>query len=557
MIRAFLRLVLPLPAKRFAGRILTALRIPGNAIALARLRGARYVWESAVDHVQTGAGVRRFNLWCRESLARERRDDREYYQAWLGRSGVTVATGYPGSPVDGRCHAVQWPAAAAAANGQEQGLSASGRIQDSMLELLSGSMAEFLLFMHADAELEESALQVLVSMADQTGADLVYADEDRIGPDGPHKPFFKPGFSIDLHRSCDYIGPVCLVRRETALAALGNTSSHDLPGTVHELALLMYEDGNTIAHAPRVLVHWTHARPRTLSLSQTSAVMAHLNRMYGRVDPSAHLVSIIIPTKDRMDLLESCIDSIYATDSAFSYEIIVLDNRSQEDESMRWLAEAPSRYENLRVVPADYPFNWSRLNNDGIRSARGDLILFLNNDIEVRTPRWLELLAVQALRPDVGAVGALLLYPSGEVQHAGVVVGIGRFADHVYAGCSPDPEQEHVFAGPMLTRNVLVVTGACLMVHRSKLEAVGGFNEDLKICGDVEMCTRLYEHGYLNVYESRVRLIHHESATRSRAPLRPDELRKAVPHVARYLEQGDPFYSPNLSLNLRYPMFEV
>lgn len=150
-------------------------------------------------------------------------------------------------------------------------------------------------------------------------------------------------------------------------------------------------------------------------------------------------------------------------------------------------------------------------------------------------------------------MGPLLLYPDGTVQHAGVVIGLGGFADHVYSGCDPSAEFEHCFVHPRLPRNVLAVTGACLMMSRADYELVSGFDEGLAICGDIDICLRLHGSGRLNLYEPRVQLLHHESATRLRRPLEPQEVQRVRHTLAEFLEGGDPYYNSSLSLHQRYP----
>jgi GT2 family glycosyltransferase len=198
------------------------------------------------------------------------------------------------------------------------------------------------------------------------------------------------------------------------------------------------------------------------------------------------------------------------------------------------------------------PFNWSRLNNRAARQAHGDVLLFLNNDTVVITPDWIERLAEVALLPDVGTVGPLLLFADGTVQHAGVVVGMGGWADHVYRGCAaihfPSP-----FVSAVTTRNVLANTGACLAVERRKFEALGGFDEAFTVCGsDVEFGLRVHRRGWQNIYLATVRLTHFESKTRGTAVPHGDFV-ESERKYAPYRTAGDPFFNPNLSLDLTVP----
>jgi GT2 family glycosyltransferase len=335
--------------------------------------------------------------------------------------------------------------------------------------------------------------------------------------------------------------------------------------------LAIHEIGGAISHVPEVLTHWRRTRHRQLSAAQLKLRNHHLVRCYGCNIGSAlaghvgalqsvhsgqsPLVTIVIPTKDRTDLLEACLASIFRSEPVVSFEVVILDNRSSEPDSLRWLSDAPNRFTRVRVLNADYEFNWSRLNNQGVAAARGRVCVFLNNDVEVISAEWLDYLSAQSLRADAGAVGALLFYPDGSIQHAGVVMGIGGFADHVYSGCATPETDEHLFAGPYVGRNVMACTGACLAVEKSKLASVGGFNEALRICGDVDLCLRLHEFGYRNVYEPRACLWHHESATRSKANLPRAEIETAMQTCGACIESGDPFYNRNLTMRLRYPTF--
>ena len=271
---------------------------------------------------------------------------------------------------------------------------------------------------------------------------------------------------------------------------------------------------------------------------------------YGR---RPRFVSVIIPTRDRIDLLAPCVEGLYATNAPGSFEVIVLDNGSTQPETRQWLTDAETRLADFRVVPAPGTFNWSRLNNVGMEHAKGDVYVFLNNDTEPTHEHWLARLADVACRDDVGVVGALLLYPNGRIQHAGVVTGFSGLAAHVY--CGVDPESDgHLFVSPTVPRNVAAVTGACLAVARDRIEAIGGFDEAYRISGgDVELCIRAMVRGYVNVYLPDVRLIHHESQSRKREDPETDvnRLRELVAeHCPR-----DPYYHAALSLTSLYPSY--
>jgi len=267
------------------------------------------------------------------------------------------------------------------------------------------------------------------------------------------------------------------------------------------------------------------------------------------------LVSIIIPTKDQLYYLEQCVHSILAETIDCRFEIIILNNNSVEDKTYRWF-DAIGKTAPIKIVEAKYPFNWSKLNNHGIAESNGNFFVFLNNDTRVISKTWLRQLAGQAARDDVGTVGPLLLYADGTVQHAGVVVGYGGQADHVYSGFPPDVEGS-VYTSPLLQRNVLANTGACLAASRSVITKEGGFNENLAVIGgDVEICVRMHNAGLLNVYDPSIKLYHYESKTRSnKAP--HNDLVFAARCYEKFMEDGDPFFNRNISLASKFPLPDV
>lgn len=549
--RALLTRILPAVALRRLGQIRLLGRVVLRLPVLVRRRGfvgiCRMAWRFHADR----SGWWRFVQWCLEAVAYERRNDVADYRKWIQQIEVPRHAAVSFAPRSSNDAAV-----------------IAMPMQSSDFERrLREATAPYVLLTHQNALLSRDAIEWLLAAAVATGADLVYCDEDAIEQDERLSPCFKPDFSIDLARSQDYVGPVFLVRTRVAMDVLG--SDDETNAFAYALPLRLYEAGGCVAHVAEVLVHWTQRRDRSLSPSQLKCRDAHLVRCYGtdlasslmgdaralqRLAPvDRPLVSIIIPTRDRADLLKLCIDSIYRNAPQVAFEILILDNRSQDAETRAWFDEAQHRHPNLRVLLADYEFNWSKLNNQGVAASLGRVLVFLNNDIEVISPDWLERLSAHALRPDAGAVGALLIYPEGTAQHAGVVLGLGGLADHVYSGTPLRAADEHIFVHPCIKRNVSICTGACLAVERAKLARISGFDETLKICGDIDVCVRLLSAGFLNVYDADVRLTHYESATRSRAPLARDEVDATMRVCAPFVERGDDFYNRNLSLRTRYP----
>jgi len=395
-----------------------------------------------------------------------------------------------------------------------------------------------------------------------TGSDkvLIYGDEDAIGDDGRRcKPFFKPEFSPDLLLHADYLSACVTVTIELALVLPEGTI-----GDFHSLALMLVERAEDIRHvdafvAHRYLAERKSAVPKHLGgflrrrYGQSASVTLQDDRWTCHYGRRPHLTSVIIPTRDRIDLLAPCVDGIYGTNPAGTFEVIVVDNGSTQPETMQWLIDAQSRLPGFRVVPAPGAFNWSCLNNVGMEHSEGDVLVFLNNDTEPLHEDWLARLADVASRKDVGTVGALLLYPSGRIQHAGVVTGFNGLADHVYRGVYPDTDG-HLFVAPTVPRNVAAVTGACLAVARDRMDVIGPFDEAYEVSGsDVELCIRAMRAGFVNVYAADVRLIHHEFQSRARRDPEAD-VRRLRQHVASLCPR-DPYFNARLSLTSLYPSY--
>jgi GT2 family glycosyltransferase len=268
-------------------------------------------------------------------------------------------------------------------------------------------------------------------------------------------------------------------------------------------------------------------------------------------------VSLLIPTRDGLAVLKRCLDSLVAKTTYPRFEIVIVDNQSREPATLAYLASLVESGR-ARVVPYDRPFNYSAINNLAAREARGEVLCLLNNDVEVITPDWLTELVSHALRPDVGAVGAKLLYPNDTIQHAGVVTGLWEIAGHVHRFLPR--EAPGYFSRAHLVQNVSVVTGACLAIRRELYLALGGLEEDnLAVAfNDVDFCLRVDAAGYRNVWTPWAELYHHESF--SRGPEDTPEKQQRANREVDYMKRrwgaqlkADPYYNPNLSLYSEAP----
>ena len=262
---------------------------------------------------------------------------------------------------------------------------------------------------------------------------------------------------------------------------------------------------------------------------------------------------MIIPTRNGLQLTRQCIESIVEKTTYPDYEIIVIDNGSDDPDTLRYF-ETLKADDRIRVIRDERPFNYSALNNAGVKQAHGDIIGLLNNDLEVISPEWLTEMVSHALRPEVGAVGARLWYPDDTLQHGGVILGIGGWAGHAHKGFSKGSPG---YVGRMsLISDFSAVTAACLVVQKKRFEAVGGLNEtELQVaCNDVDLCLRLREAGYRNVFTPYADLYHHESATRGfeDTPEKKARFEKERQYMIQRwgsVMSNDPAYNPNLTLD--------
>jgi O-antigen biosynthesis protein len=404
---------------------------------------------------------------------------------------------------------------------------------------------------------------------------IIYADEDVVDTHGERsEPNFKPDWNLDLHLSRNLVGS-CGMYRTALVQKVGGYHAGTAEVIDFDLSLRCLEHvaPEQIVHLPHVLFHGkpnASARDVAIDVASDAGVQAlnahfarqhiaataenigHGYRIHHALPTDLPLVSLIIPTRNGLSLLRQCINSIQQKTTYPRYEIIIVDNGSDDAKTLAYfknLAATPQ----IRILRIDAAFNYSALNNAAVKVAQGELIALVNNDIEVITPGWLEELVSHALRPGVGAVGARLWFPDDTLQHGGVVLGIHSWAAHAHNHL---PRGSLGYQGRMaLVSEFSAVTGACLLVRKSSYEAVGGLNEDvLKIsCNDVDLCLKLRKIGLHSVWTPFADLYHHESATRGfeDTPAKKARFAGELVYMQRHWGEqlkNDPAYSPNLTL---------
>ena len=440
---------------------------------------------------------------------------------------------------------------------------------------------EYLALLDHDDTLRPGALYEVAKAINETDADFLYSDEIVLSEDlkrlkGFH---FKPDFSPDTLRGCNYITHLSVFSRRLGEAAgLFEDAAFD-GAQDHDFILRLTERAQRICHIPKVLYTWrahggstaggAEAKPYA-ALAGARAVKAQLDRLglAGEVEPlpgpgsyrvryaipEEHLVSVIIPTQDHSADLARCLASLAAHSGRVRYEVILVENGSREEETFAFYQEARNRYPDLQIAEYKGEFNFSALCNLGARFAKGDHLLLLNNDIEVTGEDFLAEMLMFSQRPDVGAVGAKLRYPDGPIQHAGVFVGIGGSAGHSHKGHPGDSQGDMYRLAT--AQNVSAVTGACLMVKTQLYQQFGGLDEEqfAVAFNDIDFCLRLREAGFLNVFTPFAEAVHYESRTRGyeeggeREARFQQEKENFRRRYAALLAAGDPYYNPHLTL---------
>lgn len=402
-------------------------------------------------------------------------------------------------------------------------------------------------------------------------ADLLYSDCDHLNAQGQRcDPFFKPDWSPETMLSVNMANHLGVFRR--ALLKVSGTSNPKADGVEDwDLFLRISEKAGKVRHIAKVLYHQNAASRQTSAKAVSGVLCEHLERC-GVETPSVALnpdntvksitwkprlekrVSIVIPSKDHLEVLKPCLKSIFELTEHPDYEVILVDTGSSDASTWDYYKSysAGSRF---KLVRCDGDFNFSAACNAGAREAKGDLLLFLNNDTQVLQNDWLIKLGQWFELSGTGIVGCKLIYPDGRLQHAGVIVGMGGFAWHIFHQ-QKGPVQS-MFGSDTWVRNVSAVTAACLMISREVFEKAQGFDEGYKInFGDVDLCLRTLQAGYRIIYTPMVELIHHESVTRQRHVPRPD-FDHAYKRWFSLLAKGDPYFNPNLSYKSGWPEFRL
>lgn len=433
---------------------------------------------------------------------------------------------------------------------------------------------------HDDLLAPDALYEMAARLEKDEGIDVFYTDEDKVTTDlSEHfQPHLKPDFNLDLLRSNNYICHFFVVRREIA-ERIGGFRPEFNGAQDYDFIFRCTEQAEKIVHIPRILYHWrvhsasTADNPASKMYAYEAgkrAIEGNLERSgvrgvvslrqdYGFYDvhypvEGEPLVSILIPNKDQKETLMHCIRSVLETSTWKNLEILIIENNSEREETFACYRELEK---DPRIRILTYPgktFNYSAINNFGVQQAKGEYLLFLNNDIEVITPDWIEQMLGNCQRPEVGIVGAKLYYPDNTIQHAGIIIGIGGIAGHAFLGLAR--AKSGYLHKASLQMDYSAVTAACMMMKAEAFRKAGGFEEKLTVAfNDVDLCLRTVEQGWLVVYDPHVEMYHHESKSRG-AEDSEEKLRRFQQEIEfmrtrwiRLLKDGDPNYNPNLTLS--------
>ena len=443
---------------------------------------------------------------------------------------------------------------------------------------ISFSTGDYVAFCDHDDVISIDALYEVVKAINSSDADFIYTDEDILENGIRKNPHFKPDFSPDLLTSYNYICHLCVVKRKL-FDEVGLLNKEFDGAQDYDFVLRATEKAKNIVHIPKVLYHWRAHETSTsynssakeyVYMAGKRAIEEHFKRINIKAkveildEPGRYRVkydvignpkiSIIIPNKDSKSDLKKCIDSILKS-SYQNYEIVIVENNSKTKEIFDYYDKIQKDNDNIKVVSIKIDkFNYSLINNFGVKNSKGEYIVLLNNDTKVLSNDWMEEMLGICQRDDVGIVGAKLLYPDFKVQHAGVVVGIGGVAGHVNVNIAEN--EEGYFSRANVINNFSAVTAACLMIKRSIFEKIDGLDENLQVAfNDIDLCMKVRKLKYLIVFTPYAKLMHYESKTRGSEDT-PEKIKRFESEMDVFkskwkdeLDRGDPYYNINLRLD--------
>ena len=459
-------------------------------------------------------------------------------------------------------------------------LEQNGGISANTNEAVALATGEYLMLCDHDDTLEPDALyEITKAINEKDAPDVLYTDEDKVSMDGKHyfDPNFKPDYNLFRLRENNYICHIFVVKK--ALTDRVGLLRTEFDGAQdYDFIFRCCEEADKVVHIPKVLYHWrchmdsTAADPESKAYAYQAgrrAIKEHYQRM--GIDASVEMterpgwyrsyvkiqdnpkISIIIPNKDHIDDLELCLFSLTKRSTYKNYEILIVENNSEKPETFEYYKKLPDRYPKVKVLTWEKEFNYSGINNFAAEQAEGMYLLFLNNDVEILTPQWMEEMLQICQQKDVAITGAKLYYPDDTIQHAGVVLGLGGIAGHIM--CKASREDPGYFGRTVTVQEISAVTAACMMIRTEDFRNVGGFDETFQVAfNDIDLCMKVRAAGKKIVFTPYAELYHYESKSRGLEDTPEKQFRfdkEVKAFEAKWSEQlakGDPYYSPNLSV---------
>ena len=459
-------------------------------------------------------------------------------------------------------------------------LEQNGGISVNTNEAAMLATGEYLMLCDHDDTLEPDALyEITKAINEKDAPDVLYTDEDKVSMDGKHyfDPNFKPDYNLFRLRENNYICHIFVVKK--ALTDRVGLLRAEFDGAQdYDFIFRCCEEADKVVHIPKVLYHWrchmdsTAADPESKAYAYQAgrrAIKEHYQRM--GIDASVEMterpgwyrsyvkiqdnpkISIIIPNKDHIEDLELCLFSLTKRSTYKNYEILIVENNSEKPETFEYYKKLPDRYPKVKVLTWEKEFNYSAINNFAAKQAEGVYLLFLNNDVEILTPQWIEEMLQICQQKDVAITGAKLYYPDDTIQHAGVVLGLGGIAGHIM--CKASREDPGYFGRTVTVQEISAVTAACMMIRTEDFWNAGGFDETFQVAfNDIDLCMKVRAAGKKIVFTPYAELYHYESKSRGLEDTPEKQFRfdkEVKAFEAKWSEQlakGDPYYSPNLSV---------